>query len=105
MQRGKVDVVLFGADRVAQNGDVANKVGTYKVRAPGRQGGGGEVVVVSALAPCAGAQMCVVARENGIPAYACVPTSTIDLNIPDGLAIPIEERSATEVTTIDGALP
>lgn len=72
----KVDVVLFGADRVAANGDVVNKVGTYK--------------------------LAVVAKENKIPVYACVPTSTIDLTFPHGRDIPIEERSAEEVTTIRG---
>jgi methylthioribose-1-phosphate isomerase len=72
MQRGRVDLFVFGADRVAANGDVANKIGTYK--------------------------NCVVARENGVPAYACVPTSTIDLTIADGFGIEIEERSADEVT-------
>jgi methylthioribose-1-phosphate isomerase len=71
---GKVDLFLFGADRVAANGDVANKVGTYK--------------------------NCVVARENDVPTYACVPTSTIDLDVPDGSAIPIEERNAEEVTCV-----
>jgi methylthioribose-1-phosphate isomerase len=76
MRTGQVDVVLFGADRVAANGDVANKVGTYK------------------LAVCA--------RENGIPCYAVVPTSTIDLTLPDGDGIPIEERDPTEVSTING---
>jgi len=101
MQRGKVDVVLFGADRVAENGDVANKVGTYKVRC--RRSPRSLPLAQFSLCRC-GAQMCVVARENGVPTYACVPTSTIDLTIPDGLAIPIEERSATEVTTIDGEL-
>lgn len=74
MQRGKVDLFIFGADRVSANGDVCNKVGTYK--------------------------NCVVARENGIPTYACVPTSTIDLNMPDGMGIHIEERSAEEVTEV-----
>ena len=74
MQRGRVDVVLFGADRVAANGDVANKIGTYK--------------------------LCVVARENGVPAYACVPTSTVDLTLPTGDGIFIEERGAEEVTHI-----
>ena len=68
MRTGKVDAVIFGADRVAANGDVANKVGTYK--------------------------LAVVARENGIPVYSVVPTSTIDLNLPDGDHIPIEERDA-----------
>ena len=66
MRTGQVDVVLFGADRVAANGDVANKMGTYK--------------------------LAVVARENGIPVYSVVPTSTIDLNLADGDDIPIEER-------------
>jgi methylthioribose-1-phosphate isomerase len=74
MRRGQVDVVLFGADRVASNGDVANKVGTYKV--------------------------CVVGRENGVPCYACVPTSTIDLTLKTGDEIVIEERHGSEVTSI-----
>lgn len=74
MRTGKVDVVIFGADRVAANGDVANKIGTYKLS--------------------------VVARENGIPVYAVVPTSTIDLDLPDGDHIPIEERDSSEVTHI-----
>lgn len=76
MRQRKVDVVLFGADRVAANGDVANKIGTYK--------------------------LAVLAKENGIPCYAVVPTSTVDLNLPAGDDIPIEERSPEEVTTIDG---
>jgi methylthioribose-1-phosphate isomerase len=74
MRQGKVDVVLFGADRVAANGDVANKIGTYK--------------------------LAVVARENGVPCYAVVPTPTIDLSLAHGDLIPIEERSAREVTHI-----
>jgi len=74
MRTGKVDVVIFGADRVAANGDVANKIGTYKIS--------------------------VCAKENGIPTYAVVPTSTIDLNLPTGDHIPIEERGAEEVTHI-----
>jgi methylthioribose-1-phosphate isomerase len=78
MRTGKVDVVIFGADRVAANGDVANKIGTYKLG--------------------------VVARENGIPVYAVVPTSTIDLNLPDGDHIPIEERDASEVTYVGETL-
>jgi methylthioribose-1-phosphate isomerase len=73
-----VDIVIFGADRVAANGDVANKIGTYKVS--------------------------VVARENGIPVYAVVPTSTIDLNLPDGDHIPIEERDAKEVLYVGETL-
>ena len=78
MRTGQVDVVVFGADRVAANGDVANKIGTYKVA--------------------------VVARENGIPVYCVAPTSTVDLTLPDGDQIPIEERGAEEVAQI-GARP
>ena len=78
MRTGQVDVVVFGADRVAANGDVANKIGTYKVA--------------------------VVARENGIPVYCVAPTSTVDLALPDGDQIPIEERGAEEVAQI-GARP
>jgi methylthioribose-1-phosphate isomerase len=74
MRAGKVDAVIYGADRVAANGDVANKVGSYK--------------------------LAVVAKENGIPVYSVVPTSTIDLNLPDGDHIPIEERDAREVTHV-----
>ncbi len=74
MRTGQVDVVLFGADRVAANGDVANKIGTYN--------------------------LAVVARENGIPVYAAVPTSTIDLALATGDDIPIEERSPDEVVNI-----
>jgi methylthioribose-1-phosphate isomerase len=74
MRTGRVDVVIFGADRVAANGDVANKIGTYKLG--------------------------VVAKENGIPVYAVVPTSTIDLSLPTGDDIPIEERDAEEVTHV-----
>jgi methylthioribose-1-phosphate isomerase len=76
MRTGQVDAVLFGADRVAANGDVANKIGTYK--------------------------LAVVACENRIPVYAVVPTSTVDLTLADGDQIPIEERSSEEVTHIDG---
>jgi methylthioribose-1-phosphate isomerase len=76
MRTGRVDVVLFGADRVAANGDVANKIGSYK--------------------------LAVLARENGIPCYSVVPTSTIDLSLPDGDAIPIEERDPDEVTIVGG---
>ncbi|KAJ0398366.1 hypothetical protein P43SY_004232 [Pythium insidiosum] len=76
MLSGKVDVVLFGADRVAANGDVVNKIGTYK--------------------------LAVVAKENKVPVYACVPTSTIDLTFKEGMTIPIEERNAEEVTCIGG---
>jgi methylthioribose-1-phosphate isomerase len=72
MRTGQVDIVFVGSDRTAANGDVANKIGTYK--------------------------LAVVAKENGIPFYAVVPTSTIDLSVPTGDDIPIEERSAKEVT-------
>lgn len=134
MMHGKVDVVLFGADRVAANGDVANKIGTYKVRRAGlspriRHGGAHPVWCARVFSWPRGlwrewhrpsatidthprthlhapplSQVCVVARENGVATYACVPTSTIDLTIATGDAIPIEERSASEVTTIDGAV-
>ena len=70
--QGRVDAVVFGADRVAANGDTANKIGTYKVA--------------------------VVARENDVPVFACVPTPTIDLTLADGRLIPIEDRDAGEVT-------
>ncbi len=72
MRTGQVDIVLVGADRVAANGDVANKIGTYK--------------------------LAVVAQANGIPFYSCVPTSTIDLSLSTGDDIPIEERPAEEIT-------
>ena len=71
MQQGEVDIVLVGADRIAANGDVANKVGTYP--------------------------LAVLAREHGIPFYVAAPLSTLDLATPDGDAIPIEERSPDEV--------
>jgi len=74
MRTGKVDIVVVGSDRTAANGDVANKIGTYK--------------------------LAVLAKENGIPFYAVVPTSTIDLSVPEGDAIPIEERDAREVTHV-----
>jgi methylthioribose-1-phosphate isomerase len=72
MRTGQVDIVLVGSDRTAANGDVANKIGTYK--------------------------LAVLAKENGVPFYAVVPTSTIDLAVPSGDDIPIEERDAEEVT-------
>lgn len=72
MSRGEIDAVIVGTDRVAANGDVANKIGTYMVA--------------------------VLAQRHGIPFYVACPLSTIDLAIPDGAAIPIEERSADEVT-------
>jgi methylthioribose-1-phosphate isomerase len=74
MRLGRVDVVLYGADRVAANGDVANKIGSYK--------------------------LAVLAKENGIPCYAVVPTPTIDLSLAHGDLIPIEERSWEEVAKV-----
>ena len=74
MRAGEVDLVVVGADRIAANGDTANKIGTYTVA--------------------------VLAREHGIPFYVAAPWSTIDLATPDGNAIPIEERDAREVTHV-----
>ena len=76
MRRGEVDAVLVRCDRVAANGDVANKVGTYN--------------------------LALVARAHGIPFYVCAPGSSIDLTTVDGDAIPIEERDPQEVTTLRG---
>src|SRR5438552_5659573 len=76
MKQGKIKAVVVGADRIAANGDVANKIGTYSVA--------------------------VLAKEHGIPFYVAAPWSTIDLNTPDGDHIPIEQRSRTEVTHIGG---
>ncbi len=77
MQRGEVDIVIVGCDRVSAQGDVCNKIGTY----------------LKALA----------ARDNGVPFYAAMPLSTLDLRVNDGLTeIPIEERSAREVTHLAG---
>src|SRR6478672_8842407 len=77
MRNGGVNFVVVGADRIAANGDTANKIGTYTVA--------------------------VLAREHGIPFYVAAPLSTIDLETPDGASIPIEERSAREVTHIAGS--
>src|SRR5499425_475953 len=77
MRQGKVNFVVVGADRIAANGDTANKIGTYSVA--------------------------VLAREHQIPFYVAAPLSTIDLATPDGGHIPIEERSAKEVTHVGGA--
>jgi methylthioribose-1-phosphate isomerase len=74
MKGGNIDLVVVGADRIAANGDVANKVGTYTVA--------------------------VLAREHGIPFYVAAPLSTIDLATPDGSGIPIEERPDREVTHV-----
>ncbi|MBI4839502.1 MAG: S-methyl-5-thioribose-1-phosphate isomerase [candidate division NC10 bacterium] len=76
MARGQVDVVVVGADRIARNGDVANKIGTYSVA--------------------------LLARAHGIPFYVAAPISTLDLNLTDGSQIPIEERAPDEVTHIGG---
>ncbi len=78
IQAGKVDIIFVGADRVVANGDVANKIGTYK--------------------------LAVVAKENGVAFYAVVPTSTIDLAVSSGKDIPIEERGPEEVTQVRGQL-
>jgi len=76
MQRGEVDAVIVGCDRVAANGDVCNKIGTY----------------LKALA----------AHDNGVPFFVAMPSSTLDLALASGAAIPIEERSAREVTHLAG---
>jgi methylthioribose-1-phosphate isomerase len=76
MQMGKVDAVVVGCDRVAANGDVANKIGTYTIA--------------------------VLAKRHGIPFYVAGPTSSIDLNCPSGKEIPIEQRDAKEVSHIFG---
>jgi methylthioribose-1-phosphate isomerase len=72
MKEGRVQAVLTGADRIAANGDTANKIGTYGVA--------------------------VLARAHGIPFYVAAPSSTFDLSLADGSAIPIEERSRDEIT-------
>lgn len=76
MSRGEVDAVITGADRIAANGDAANKIGTYT--------------------------LAVLARRHGLPFYVAAPLSTLDLGIADGSAIPIEERDASEVTDWGG---
>ena len=78
MQRGNVQKVIVGADRIAGNGDVANKIGTYS--------------------------LAILAQHHGIPFYVAAPTSTVDLNIETGRDIPIEERSADEVRRIGGTM-
>ena len=74
LHSGRIGAVVVGADRIAANGDTANKIGTYGVA--------------------------VLAKENGVPFYVAAPCSTLDLNIPNGDAIPIEQRAASEVTRI-----
>jgi methylthioribose-1-phosphate isomerase len=76
MKEGKIGAIVVGADRIAANGDVANKIGTYTVA--------------------------VLAKEHGIPFYVAAPISTVDLECPDGTQIPIEQRNAKEVTHIAG---
>jgi methylthioribose-1-phosphate isomerase len=76
LKTGKVGAIVTGADRVAANGDTANKIGTY--------------------------QIAVLAKENNVPFYIAAPISTLDLGIADGEHIPIEERSAAEVTHLQG---
>jgi len=78
MRQGKIGAVIVGADRIAANGDVANKIGTYTVA--------------------------VLAKEHGIPFYVAAPISTVDLETPDGSKIPIEQRNAAEVTHFAGKL-
>ncbi len=75
-KEGQFDAVIVGADRIAANGDTANKIGTYTVA--------------------------VLANAHGVPFYIAAPLSTIDLNCPNGTEIPIEERSADEVTSMNG---
>jgi methylthioribose-1-phosphate isomerase len=76
LKTGKVGAIVTGADRIASNGDTANKIGTY--------------------------QMAVLGKENNVPFYIAAPISTLDLSIPDGEHIPIEERSVAEVTHLQG---
>ncbi len=76
MREGRVDIVIVGADRVAANGDAANKIGTY--------------------------QLAIAAKYHRIPFYIAIPFSTIDRSIPDGSAIPIEQRDESEITTFNG---
>ena len=76
MRAGRIQAVVVGADRIAANGDTANKIGTYTVA--------------------------ILAREHGIPMYVAAPFSTVDLETPDGSGIPIEQRAASEVTHLGG---
>jgi methylthioribose-1-phosphate isomerase len=77
MRDQQIDLVIVGADRIAANGDVANKIGTYTVA--------------------------VLAKEHNLPFYVAAPTSTIDLSTPDGMHIPIEERDQREITHMAGS--
>ncbi|MGA7234332.1 MAG: S-methyl-5-thioribose-1-phosphate isomerase [Bryobacteraceae bacterium] len=76
LKSGRIGCVVVGADRIAANGDVANKIGTYSVA--------------------------VLAKENGVPFYVAAPISTLDLTLPSGESIPIEQRAAAEVTHVFG---
>ena len=76
MMQGKIGAIVVGADRIAANGDVANKIGTYTVA--------------------------ILAKEHNIPFYVAAPISTVDLACPDGSQIPIEQRNSKEVTHIAG---
>jgi len=76
MKQGKIGAIVVGADRIAANGDVANKIGTYTVA--------------------------ILAKEHGIPFYVAAPISTVDLACTDGSEIPIEQRNGREVTHIAG---
>ena len=76
MQKDKINAVIVGADRIAQNGDVANKIGTYS--------------------------LAVLAQHHKIPFYVAAPSSTLDKKLSDGSKIPIEERAASEVTQMNG---
>ncbi|UCF77694.1 MAG: S-methyl-5-thioribose-1-phosphate isomerase, partial [Candidatus Eiseniibacteriota bacterium] len=76
MSKGSVDCVLVGADRVARNGDLANKVGSYS--------------------------LALAAKEHGVPFYVACPYSTVDCSIPDGSGIPVEERGEEEVREVGG---
>jgi len=78
MQKGEISLVITGADRIALNGDTANKIGTYTTA--------------------------VLAKEHGLPFYIAAPLSTIDFEIPDGSQIPIEERDPQEIREIDGCM-
>ena len=76
MKNGEIQAAVVGADRIARNGDTANKIGTYSVA--------------------------VLAKEHGIPFYVAAPMSTVDASLRTGAGIPIEDRSAQEVRTIGG---
>ncbi len=76
MKQGKINAIITGADRIAANGDAANKIGTYSLS--------------------------ILAREHGVPFYIAAPSSTFDLNLKTGAEIPIEQRAAEEVTTLHG---